>query len=78
MDEITALRMEIASLRADAQKADENIAFMLGLLMEGSQTKLSFDPEMFAKAVQHPGWTDAILERVSAARELVRQALRDG
>lgn len=72
MDELAELKREIAQLREDAQRADADIAFLLGVLMEevfaGAEIHQAADPVAGLKTTGQPGWNAALIERITAGR----------
>lgn len=77
MDEIAALRAEIAELRHQAESADATIAFVLGMLIAKSPgVPIDMKPEGLLAAALNPGWTSTIVAQISAGREVIRSASR--
>lgn len=71
MDEIAALRKEIADLRADAKKADESMALLIGVLFGATRTGFGIPSEDQLKTLQHPCWTPDLLVKINEGKSLV-------
>ena len=74
MSELDELKAEVAELRSRAQMADANLAFMIGILIELSKHNIAVDLHAVIAASASDGWSDILLERMSAGQESIKRA----
>lgn len=76
MNEIEQLRAEVAALRDAAEKADAQLAFLLGTVFGAMEynvdmKSLQLDPKSILTADTAKGWQATMSERLSAGRAIM-------